>query len=200
MDTIIAQQYHSGQSSYNNSLTPNSGFTLLELITTLAVFAIITSIGIPALQAFASTNRLAVHINSFVGAMAFTRSEAIKRNQYVVICKSDNQLTCNKKTQWHAGWIIYEDINRNRKRDDEETLLRVQSRFSGGLTLVYQGLGTSNYVTYRPSGYTLTNGTFTFCDPRRPDTAKALILVKSGRLRKSKLASNGDPLVCPSIQ
>lgn len=198
MGTTIAQRCHSSQASYNNSLTTSTGFTLLELITTLAVFAIITSTGIPALQAFMSTNRLAVHINSFAGAMAFTRSEAIKRNQHVVICKSDNQHTCNNKTQWHAGWIIYEDINRNRKRDDDETLLQVQSRFSGGLTLEYRAFGSRNYVTYRPSGYTLTNGTFIFCDPRRPDAAKALILVKSGRLRKSKLASNGSPLVCPS--
>ncbi len=59
------------------------GFTLLELIVTLAVVAIVLTMGIPSFQALIRDNRLIALTNEFIGAMHLTRSEAIKRNHRV---------------------------------------------------------------------------------------------------------------------
>ena len=174
------------------------GFTLIEVILTLAVGAITLGIGVPIMGSLIDSNRVAGQINALRGALALTRTEAIRRNQHVVLCKSSDGQNCTIHSTWEKGWIVYVDANHNNRRDSDESLILAQGELPNGHTLDYRGFGSHNYVVYRPSGITQMNGTFILCAPNSPERSKALILIKTGRVRLSTTRADGSPLGCGS--
>jgi type IV fimbrial biogenesis protein FimT len=74
---------------------PQAGFTLLELVITVAVLAIALAVGIPSFQGITNRNRLSAVTNEIVGATQLARMEAIRRNNRVVMCPTTNGTTCN---------------------------------------------------------------------------------------------------------
>ena len=172
------------------------GFTLLEIMITLAASAITLGIGVPICGNLIDSNRVAGQVNALRGALAIARSEAIKRNQQVILCKSADGQQCTKHVSWTQGWIVYEDANQNKTRDPDETLILVHGALLNGHTLDYRGFGSHNYIAYRPTGFTQMNGTFTLCAPNSPHRSKALILIKTGRVRLSTTRPDGSPLNC----
>ena len=172
-----------------------AGYTLVELLSTIAIVSVAVGLGIPSLKATLNNDRLTTSINSLAGTLSYTRSEAIRRNQHVVICKSLEGTTCTRTGDWRHGWLVYVDANQNRTLDEAETVLG-SHRTSDKVQLDYDAFGSRHYLVYRPSGATRTNGTFTFCDPAYPESARALIITKSGRPRLSKIRANGEPLDC----
>lgn len=79
---------------------PQAGFTLLELVITVAVLAIVLAIGIPSFQGITNRNRLTSITNEMLGATQLARMEAIRRNSRVVVCPTTNGTTCNG-----ANWM-----------------------------------------------------------------------------------------------
>jgi len=175
-----------------------AGFTLVELLSAITIMLIIFGIGIPVLKTTVTTNRLATSINALAGTLAFTRSEAIRRNQHVVVCKSKTGTECTRQGDWRQGWLVYVDINQNRSLDAAETILG-SHRLSEKIHVDYRAFGSRHYLVYRPSGTTRTNGTFTFCDPHYPESARALIITKTGRARLSQAQADGSTLACGEI-
>jgi len=175
-----------------------TGFTLLEILFTLTISIITLGIGVPVMGGIIDSNRVAGQINALRGALALTRSEAIRRNQQVILCKSNDGKNCTKQGTWDKGWIVFEDGNHNRKRDANEELMLVHKELPNGHTLNYRGFGSHNYVVYRPTGITQMNGTFTLCAPNSPERSKTLILTKTGRVRLSTTRADGSPLKCGS--
>jgi len=172
------------------------GITLLEVITTLAISSILFGLAIPYTGNVIAANRVTGQINMLSGALQLTRSEAVTRQQDIVICKSADQESCTVQGEWDQGYIIFVDANQDRKRSANETLLHVQSSFPANITLNYRAFGSRHYLAYQPTGLTMTNGTFTFCNRNLPQTAKALIVTKTGRVRLSDTRSDGTQLSC----
>lgn len=172
------------------------GMTLFELLISLSVGALTLGAGIPFIAGIISTNRVSGQVNALRGALMLTRSEAIRRNQHVVLCKSADGNHCTRHGQWTQGWIVYVDQNHNRQRDTQESLMLVHDRLVNGHQLTYRGFGSRHYIVYRPTGFTQMNGTFTLCAPNAPGRSRALILMKTGRVRLSKTRADGSPLHC----
>ena len=172
------------------------GITLLEIITTLAVSSILFGLAVPLTGNLITANRVSGQINALRGAIALTRSEAITRQQDVVLCKSADQESCTRQGTWDQGYIVFVDTNRDRLRNQQETLLQIQDPLPTSLALDYRAFGSRHYLAYHSSGFTRTNGTFTFCNKEMPDRAKALIITKTGRARLSDTKSDGTPLNC----
>ncbi|NNF95722.1 MAG: prepilin-type N-terminal cleavage/methylation domain-containing protein, partial [Halobacteria archaeon] len=57
---------------FNSSLKKYSGFTLLELLVSLAIFSTVLSLSAPSLQHFLATNRSSTHTNNLVAILALT--------------------------------------------------------------------------------------------------------------------------------
>lgn len=72
-----------------------AGFTLLELMVTVAVLAIVLAIAVPSFQGITNRNRLTAITNEVVAAAQLTRMEAIRRNQRVVMCPTTDGSACN---------------------------------------------------------------------------------------------------------
>jgi type IV fimbrial biogenesis protein FimT len=82
------------------------GFTLLELLFTIAVAAIIVSFGVPGFMNFIDNNRAVTHTNDLVTALNLARSEATRRRSTVTVCSSTDGATCGAGNDWSTGWVV----------------------------------------------------------------------------------------------
>ncbi len=90
----------------------NAGFTLIELMVTIAILAIIASLAAPAVGVFVSRSAMRSISSDFTLALQRARSEAINRNMCVTMCMSSKaSLTPPKCTTsgdaWDIGWIVF---------------------------------------------------------------------------------------------
>ena len=172
------------------------GFTLIELLIAVAIASILLGMVAPAFSDLIQSNRQTGHINHLASHLNYARSEAIKRGINIMVCKSQDGMNCTTANEWDQGWILFADNDDDRKHDIAETLLAVQQPLGHDISVSYGAYPSDNYVIYYPTGYSLGNGTFTFCDSRGEDYAKALVLSKPGRLRSARSKPDGSPLEC----
>ncbi len=163
------------------NLTKLSGFSLIELIVTLSVAAIILTIGIPGFQSIVKNNILTTELNRLVTDLHLARMEAIKRNEDVTICKKNTTATnCNNTGSWVMGWIVFVDPNRNGVVDTGEEIIRVNPDLETGLTLDY----SKNRITYTSQGFAYGYaGSFVISDSRGSSYAKKRVVSNTGRIR-----------------
>lgn len=91
----------------------HSGFTLIELVITMAIIGILITVGVPNLKSFLQGNRLIAATNELVSALHIARSEAIKLNSRVSICPSTDGSTCTGGNNWADGWVVFVDADSN---------------------------------------------------------------------------------------
>lgn len=144
------------------------GFTLIEMMVTIAIAVILLTLGVPSMKSMIERNAIANQVNAFTGSVIAARSEAIKRNAPVVVCRSDNAETSSSPscatsgTDWKGGWIVFLDRDDNQKFNASagDVLLRIQGNFSnsGGIEQ-----NSFNKLQFRNTGL-LKNGAsqFTF--------------------------------------
>lgn len=85
-----------------------SGFTLIEMMVTVSVMAILLAIAVPSFQGVALSSKLTSLANDFVASAQLARSEAIKRNRPARLCASSDGETCTGG-DWAAGWVVLRD-------------------------------------------------------------------------------------------
>ena len=170
----------------------NKGFTLIELMITLAIAAILLVVGIPSFRDLMIRSRLSGQVQEFYGVINFARSEAIKRGNFVSICKSADGSQCGGN--WSDGWIVFvnNDNDSPAVRDDigganEEPLLRIFPALPSGYTLNANGNFT-NYVTFDRIGMANNVGTFVFCANSDESKAKAIVVSKT----RPRIATDSD--------
>ncbi len=134
-----------------------SGFTLVELLVTMAVFGIALGIAVPNFKSMSSSNRLVSQINTFNGAIAFARSEAIKQGVGITLVPLD---TTDTPIDWSKGWNITLTNNAN------QILKRIEA-FNGGVTLESNGNLAAINFTGDGRISTVTNIVFNLCNKSR---------------------------------
>jgi len=167
------------------------GFTLVELMVTVSVLAIVLGVGVPGFQELIQNNRMTVSVNDMVTDLNLARSEAVKRGSSVTLCRrNDAGTACNASGNWLSGWIIFIDPDGDGTVDTGEQIIRVRGSLKG-LTLLNF---SRSRVTFSAQGFSQGfNGTITFCDSRGVSKAKGRVLSNTGRLRE---ASTDDTLTC----
>jgi len=159
----------------------NSGFTLLELLITVAIISIVMAIAVPSMTTFTQNDRLTTNINTLIGHLAYARSEAVKRNQQVSICSSNNATTCTGGN-WQDGWIVYIDADGDNSFTAGEEVLRAQQALEGANTLT-TAIGTQVTYDYRGFVNAASVGNFQLCDGRSGPHGKTIRISTTGRVR-----------------
>ncbi len=164
------------------------GFTLIELMVTITVLAIILGLGLPGLRDFVLNNRQVSAVNEMVASLQYARTEAIARNRTVSLCPSTDGASCSGSA-WSVGWIVFNDDDADGAMDggDEAVLRSVEPR--GNLDFVSEG-GIANGVTYRRNGRAAATGTFRLCDLRGASHGKQIVMDLAGRPQVQKLTGS----------
>lgn len=176
----------------------NRGFTLIELMITLAIFGLLAAFAAPSVTGLMRSNRLTAQTNEFISAINIARSEAVKRSSVVTLCITDGNATPNcdaASTSWQTGWIIFTDLNGDASFDNAtESLIRIHEELSDDYTLLSTHFELVAYnLQYSPTGVlrprdavsaTSTQRTFTLCDPYTGNQkrAKAINVSKLGSI------------------
>ena len=159
------------------------GFTLIELMITLAIAVILLTVGIPSFSEIIKNNRLTTEINELVTSLNLGRTESIKRGIDVTICKSNTGTSC--AGNWENGWIVFVDNDDDGSVDAGETILRVHDDLAAGDTLAFP----RNRISYSAQGFAVGfTGTFVLCDDRGSSEGKGLIVSNTGRIRTASSA------------
>lgn len=163
----------------------NNGFTLIDLMITLAVAAILLTAGVPALGSFIAAQRVTTNSNLLVADLNFARTRAISDYNPIVICPSTDGRTCTGGNRWEHGWITYIDRNEEWEPRDDEDILRVsEPRVSVEMRSTRLHSGRWQGVRFSPDGQAQGhNLTVSVCDPARPERARNVVVYGTGRVR-----------------
>ena len=160
------------------------GFTLTEVMVTVAVVALTLSFAAPNIKAAVRNNRLAGAANQFISALSLARSEAVKRRMRVTVRKNS--------ANWEQGWQIFTDSPSANGAygilNNTDVILRVYGPLPANYTLRGNNNFT-NYISFLPSGESNQLGSFALCENGAGNVKPAsgtsrLIIVNSvGRVR-----------------
>lgn len=149
---------------------PDRGLTLVELLVTLAVAAILVTVAVPSYTAFVRDTRLTSQANRLVSSINLTRSEAARRGQSVQLVSESGD------TDFAAGWRIQVAAT------GED--LRVVSALEGGNSLT----GTDDSVLYLSTGYPESTESFDLCSSDGSGEGRLISIQPSGRAEIATLA------------
>ncbi|MEL7313172.1 MAG: GspH/FimT family pseudopilin [Pseudomonadota bacterium] len=143
-----------------------AGFTILELMITIAVLGVMASFAVPSFIETIRLNRIVTNNNELITAMTLARSEAIKRGTRVTVCRSADAATCAGAGAWEDGWIVFQDGTNFGTVDGGEEIIRTWEAAGNGVTMRATGSFT-NWVSFVGSGETratpTNNGSFQVC-------------------------------------
>lgn len=140
------------RSNIRNNFT---GFTLIELMVTVAIAAILMMIALPSLRSIVLGNQIQAASSEFQSALALARAEAIKRGGDARVTIVANTGTTNAPIWTSGATVFYDtttDANKNVPPTDASKLLMQTSPMGTAVT------GTTNFssLTYNGLGRTIS--------------------------------------------
>jgi type IV fimbrial biogenesis protein FimT len=149
--------------------TRTTGFTLVELMVTIAIVAILVAVAFPSFESSLRSSRLATASNELMASVSLARSEAIRNPGGAGLCTSVDGMACGG--DWNDGWIVWIDTTDNQLLDAGERVVRyVQSNDR----LVLAAVSTSDDETqihFDPRARVIDNDTYQI--ELKPDTCPA---------------------------
>ncbi|MFQ5610106.1 MAG: GspH/FimT family pseudopilin [Woeseiaceae bacterium] len=169
------------------------GFSLYELLITIAIASTILAVGVPSFGELVARNRQSAEINALFHAVHVARKESIMRRRVVSICPSTDGLQCAPGRDWSAGWLMFENAD-----GDEPPFVD-----PGEPVLDRHRVNTAVRLSANRKGFTLravfkraTNGTIVACDVADRVPPKALVISYTGRPRVALKTTRGKAYAC----
>ena len=188
---------------------PARGFTLVELLVGLAVFAILLGLAVPSMRDMLVRQQVRAASEALTQGMRFSRSEAMRSGQGVTFCRSDDPGASSpacatggtKPFDWSTGWIIFKDrdLDGSFETSDGDMLLRVQN----GFVTLGSLKSTESLVTMQPMGILATTVGLSFLiEPAGISSsssvydqiARCLTVAKTGRVKPQAPSAGCDSL------
>lgn len=169
------------------------GFTLVELIVTIAVAAILVTVAVPNFRVFVQNSRISTQTNDLISDISLARSEAIKSGANASLCTSTVGTSCDGAGNWTTGRLVWTDTNNNNVLDAGE-IRRFRELASGGNAL-YISVATDP-LTFTNRGAPAGGGaslTFSVCDSRGNTSGRDVTINPLGQTR----ASGPPATLCP---
>ena len=167
-----------------------SGFTLVELMVTIAIATILLMVAVPSYITFLRNSQLSDAVNSFMGAVNTARGNAIKQGRRTYLVPLDG-------AAWSSGWRVYADVNWDGVYTAGTDELVFESAAPDPALTITTPTGSSlasSYLLFNGSGYPkLSNGAFAtgkivMANAYRSSTVN---IDGTGRVRSCKTGSTG---------
>lgn len=197
------------------------GFTLIEVLITLVVVAVLTLGVAPNLSSVVKRNRSAASINDMLASLQYARSEALTRGTSVILCRrqtpSDSDASCTNSNLtvtapcscatattnsnadgWEDGWLVVADSDRSGAVSVGDDLLRVNGPIGGGFSLRGNTALADNVLFQADATVGNSMGSFFLCGPGT-DTASDSERIRMARKISISLVGHstaGDATSC----
>ncbi|MCJ8320659.1 MAG: GspH/FimT family pseudopilin [Colwellia sp.] len=181
------------------------GFTLVELMVSIIILAVLTAIVVPNFNEFVIKIRVDNEISQLHRLLLIARNSAINANQDVTLCPLDANYHCS--TDWQNQIVVFIDINDDKifSPESNEVIIRMKPAIKIADKLQY-GL-TRNRIKFAPTGRTTgwgSNGTLKYCPQDFDNFSRAIVVATSGRFYPSTDLDhdgkdekrNGSEIVC----
>lgn len=181
------------------------GFTLIELMVTLVIAAVLMMVAVPSLTTYRRNAELTGITNTLVSAISLARGEAMKRGVSAMVVPTGNG------SDWTTGWVVFVDLNSDKSFNAAtDPVIATQNPTPSYISIsgsAGAGGGTpaiifdaSGYSKNRLSGF----GALTLSLSRNdgsaatdPSQIRRIIIASTGRTRVCRPATLTDPNCLP---
>jgi len=125
---------------------PELGFTLIELMITLVIMALVITVGIPNLASFVNAQRVRTATSDIMADIAFARAEAIKESRQAIM-----ERIAGTTGTWKDGWRICVDLNSNATCETAE-IRKISPALTGRSKVCSTTTDLDNRIVFRPDG------------------------------------------------
>ena len=172
-----------------------TGFTVFELMVTLAAAAILLGLAVPSYESFINRQHMKAAVAGLHNDLLAARSQAVYRGMIVVACPGGPATGCSGLSDWSGGWIVFEDQNGDRQLDAGEPLLR---HGQPPRAVLIRAPSSRPELRFFPDGSTPgSNGSIGLCGRAGPAGARRLVISNIGRIRRD-VYPGIDPARCPT--
>lgn len=175
---------------------PLCGFTLVELLVTVAIAAILLSTAAPSFQTLVMNNRMSAQVDGLINGLNYARNAALSGNVVTTVCPIGAANSTNCGIDWGAGWIVVNDPA------GSATLLHSAPAMAGRPVLravALNGVAPAS-VIFDARGLASTSANFVVCDSRGAAFARSLHTLATGYVEAGQTPGQavwGGALVCP---
>lgn len=131
------------------------GFTLLELMVTISIAAVLVALAAPSFVKMRRNSELTTTANTFVAAMSAARAEAMSRQLNTLVRPTTSD-------DWAKGWEAYVDVNFDFVRGAGDVLVTTQTPLAAGITATNDPVlsdSSGHYVMFSGSGFVMSAAT-----------------------------------------
>ena len=188
-------------SAASASVRTQRGFTLTELLVTVAVAGVLAMMAVPNMRSFVQNNRLSSASNDLLRSFNLARTEAIKHQTNVVVCASALPTAAAPSCSYGAlnGWIVFQDTNLNWQFDAGEPIFERHVLLDSSVTVKKDNDGIEMYLATgfaSPAGVKNPTRNILLCDIRgnqmvgTNSVERAVLITASGRIRVSATSTD----------
>ncbi|HZV65970.1 MAG TPA: GspH/FimT family pseudopilin [Telluria sp.] len=165
----------------------SSGFSLIELMSVLAVAAVLMAIALPELRQLLRTLQFRAAVNDLSGAIGLARGQAIARGARVELVPAGAG-----GTDWSRGWIVFIDHDGDRRPGRADEVIAQHGPLADGIVI------RTNFSGQQGGAYFAYNGTGRGCTDTSSAAARwgTLSLFRDGQVRRIKINMLGRARVC----
>jgi len=166
-----------------------SGLTLIELIIVISIVSILLAMALPRMQTFVRNQRITAEVNLLIGALNYTRGEALLQRRSLRLCGGNLESGCEKERLWRGNWLLVPDKPGKRMRGASEPL-RVFTR-SGDFFWRLRVAGGHAFIRFKADGSAIgQNGTFTLCHEK--EALHQVVVNFAGRIRSQEASDKAS--------
>ena len=176
-----------------NNSSREKGFTLIELMVTVALVAILMLVAVPSFVTFQRNAELTTRMNSLMASINTARGEAMKRGRDAVILPLNG-------VSWDSGMIAFVDMNSNLTYESATDILIYKDEDPKPIYLTITGdnapFASTPYIRFDAQGYPKPTGSdlrnFTISIARNDVTGSEVV----NQTRRLKVSISGRPRIC----
>ncbi|MBL4826885.1 MAG: GspH/FimT family pseudopilin [Spongiibacteraceae bacterium] len=132
----------------------HGGFTLIELMITLGVLAVVMSVGIPAFNSTITRNNVVAEANRLLSSINFARSQAVTKGQVVTLYRAGAT-----SQNWSQGWFVFTDTGGEGVEDFVVGDIQLKNMETSASSMTIQSnISASNAISFNASGRIINLG------------------------------------------